>query len=56
MNFRRLAICVFALMAFFCASSGWAQSSGTINGVVKDPSGAILPDATVANFQCRHGI
>ena len=47
MNFRRLAICVFALMAFLCASSGWAQSSGTVNGVVKDPSGAILPNATV---------
>ncbi|MBZ5644852.1 MAG: TonB-dependent receptor [Acidobacteriia bacterium] len=47
MNFRRLAFLVFGLFSFLCASSVWAQSSGTINGVVKDPSGGVLSNATV---------
>jgi hypothetical protein len=32
---------------FFCASSGWAQSSGTLTGVVKDSTGGVLANATV---------
>ncbi len=48
MTFRKLARFVLGLILFFCATtSSWAQSSGSIEGVVKDPSGAILANATV---------
>ena len=47
MNSRKFAFLVFGLILFFCASSGWAQSSGNIEGVVKDPSGAAVANATV---------
>jgi hypothetical protein len=47
MSFRKLAVVVFGLILFSCATPSWAQSSGSIEGVVKDPSGAILANATV---------
>jgi hypothetical protein len=48
MNFRnRLTYFVFGLILFFCVSSGWAQSSGSIQGVVKDASGGVLQGAKV---------
>ena len=47
MNFRKLTLFVFGLILFFCATSGWAQSSGSIEGVVKDSSGGVLANATV---------
>src|ERR1700722_5722355 len=47
MSFRKLALFAFGLILFFCAASSWAQSGGSIEGVVKDPSGAIMPNATV---------
>ncbi|MBZ5645561.1 MAG: TonB-dependent receptor, partial [Acidobacteriia bacterium] len=47
MNFRRFAFMVLGLVLFFRASSVRAQSSGTVSGVVKDPSGGVLANATV---------
>src|SRR6202043_1167727 len=47
MSFRKLALLVLSLILFFCATSSWAQSGGNIEGVLKDPSGAVLPGATV---------
>ena len=47
MNFRKFAFIVLGLGLFLCASSGWAQSSGTVSGVVKDTSGGVLQNATV---------
>ena len=47
MNFRKFVFFVFGLVWFFCASPGWAQSSGNIEGVVKDTTGGVLPNATV---------
>ena len=38
---------ILGLSLFFCAVSSRAQSSGTIEGVVKDPSGAAVPGARV---------
>ena len=49
MNFRNtLKLLAFGLILFFYASSGWAQSSGNIEGVVKDISGGVLPNSSVA--------
>ncbi len=45
MNSRLFAIFVWAFL--FCASPGWAQSSGTISGVVKDATGGVLTTASV---------
>jgi hypothetical protein len=47
MNFRKITPFVFVLTLFFCSTSSWAQSSGSIEGVVKDASGGVLPNATV---------
>ena len=47
MSFRKLALLVLSLILFFCATSSWAQSGGNIEGVLKDPSGAVLPGAAV---------
>ena len=38
---------VMAGVFFLWASPSWAQSSGSIEGTVKDPSGAAVPGATV---------
>ncbi len=48
MNFRKFMLFAFGLILFFSASSGWAQSSGVIEGVVKDSSGGVLASAAVA--------
>src|SRR5882762_7581008 len=47
MNFRKITLSVFVLSLFLCAKSSWAQSSGSIEGVVKDSSGGVLSNATV---------
>jgi hypothetical protein len=48
-DFRRLALLVLSLSFFLGAMPGWAQvgNSGTLEGVVKDPSGAAVANATV---------
>ena len=46
-GFRSVRLFVAGFCLLFCASIGWAQSSGTIEGVVRDPSGAIVPNAAV---------
>lgn len=48
MKFSKLALLgVFVLGALFFVTSGWAQSSGTITGVVKDATGGVLTNAAV---------
>jgi hypothetical protein len=49
MEFRRLAFFVLSLGLLICTSSSWAQlgNSGSIDGVVKDPSGGVLVGAKV---------
>jgi hypothetical protein len=47
MSWRRIGILVWALTILFLAPSDRAQSSGTIEGAVKDASGAAIPNATV---------
>src|SRR6202790_3036279 len=48
MNFRKLALLglfIFCMSIF--ATSSWAQSSGTITGVVKYDTGGVLTNAAV---------
>src|ERR1700716_3424305 len=47
MSFRWLAVFVLSLSFLCCVPPSWAQSSGIVEGVVKDPSGAAVPGATV---------
>src|SRR3984893_4881591 len=46
-TFRKLALFALGLILFLCATSSWAQSSGSIQGVVKDASGGVLSNATI---------
>jgi hypothetical protein len=43
----RLLLC----LAFGLGTSAWAQTNGTIQGTVKDPSGAVIPSATITAVQ-----
>jgi len=49
MGFRRITVFVLVLGLLFCGVSSKAQlgNSGSIEGVVKDPSGAAVPGATI---------
>jgi hypothetical protein len=48
MNFRKLAFLeVLVFCTFVFTTSGWAQTSGTISGVVKDSTGGVLTNASV---------
>src|ERR1700737_3540803 len=47
MSFRWFRFLALSLSILFLAPSDRAQSSGTIEGVVKDASGAAIPNATV---------
>jgi len=49
MRFRRLAFLVLSLVLLICATSSRAQlgNSGSIDGVVKDPSGGVVVGAKV---------
>src|SRR5260370_29615326 len=43
----RVPLLVLSSSLFIFVSSSWEQSSGTFEGVVQDPSGAAVPNATV---------
>ena len=47
MGFRWVSFLALSLSILFLAPSDRAQSSGTIEGIVKDASGAAIPNATV---------
>ena len=47
MSSRRLSLFVFGLFMFLCAVSTKAQNSAPISGIVTDPTGAVVPKATV---------
>jgi len=46
MKFRKVALLGF-LFTCMAAISSWAQSSGTITGIVKDSTGGVVPNASV---------
>src|SRR5205085_9216235 len=47
-GFFLLAALCFSMFFLFAPTSGFGQSTGMIRGVVKDPSGAILPGVGVS--------
>jgi len=51
---RNFCVAVVFLLAF--ASAAYAQSTGTINGRVTDPSGGVVPGATVTATNAGTGI
>jgi len=48
-NLKLFTLAVFALVSLFCVTASMAQSSttGTVEGVISDPNGAVVPNATV---------
>jgi Carboxypeptidase regulatory-like domain/TonB-dependent Receptor Plug Domain len=43
----RLGVYLLALAGLFGCGAAWGQTNGSIRGVVNDPSGAVVPGATV---------
>ena len=43
---RRFAI-LLSWLILFCTTAAWGAVAGSISGVVKDPSGSVVPDANV---------
>src|ERR1700688_3732719 len=50
---RRLTLCA---VAFFSAALAWASVGGSISGVIKDPSGRVVPGAQVTVRQVSTGL
>ncbi len=47
---------IWALSLFFCAAYAFADVTGTISGSVKDPSGAVVPGASVEVVNRETGV
>src|SRR5271155_184790 len=43
----RLGVYLLALLGLFGGGAAWGQTNGSIRGIVNDPSGAIVPGATI---------
>lgn len=58
MKFRKLFQCaVLIAAAFVIAQPSFAQARiGTVQGTVKDPTGALVPDAAVTISQDRKSV
>src|SRR5579864_6680801 len=54
MKTRRRIFCAIALL--FALSCAHAQTTGTLRGTVKDPSGAVVPKATVTAVEQRTNV
>jgi hypothetical protein len=54
-NDRRFAL-LLAFFLFFLPAAAWGAVAGSISGTVKDPSGSVVPDATVTVRELSTGI
>src|SRR5271170_2837302 len=43
----RLGVYLLALVGLFGCGAAWGQTNGSIRGIVNDPSGAVVPGATI---------
>ena len=46
---------IVAILLLFSCGSLWAQTGGSISGTVKDPSGAVVPDAAITARNANGG-
>ncbi len=47
---------IFALVGLLCLATAWAQTpTGSIEGVITDPSGAVVPNAKVTVTETATG-
>ena len=44
----RFGVYLLALAGLFGCGAAWGQTNGAIRGIVNDPSGAVVPGATVS--------
>src|SRR5262245_10694881 len=51
---KRFSMAVALLL--LCSVSIWAQSTGSISGVVTDDSGAVIPGATISATNTQTGV
>jgi hypothetical protein len=58
MNFRRWAPCflIVAMSMLLVVTTAYAAITGSISGLVKDPSGAVVPGATVTALNTQTGV
>jgi len=58
MKARRSIVTMLGLMLLlaFASSTSWAQFNSQINGTITDPSGAVVPDATVTVTNIATGV
>src|SRR5271168_179405 len=55
---RGITLIEWVIALIFCAMPGtaWCQAVGAISGTVKDPSGAVVPDANVSVLRVDTGV
>src|ERR1700758_572494 len=47
MNVVKHALNAAVLLMFLCGAAAWAQENAELKGTVTDPSGAVVPNATI---------
>ena len=52
---RHLGV-IAALLCFFCVQAAWSSVTGRVSGTVNDPTGAVVPGATVTAVNTETGI
>ena len=52
----RILNCCFIVLALFGAISARADIKGTISGIITDPTGAVVPQATIVAINVETGV
>jgi hypothetical protein len=43
-----LRVCLLVFLGLVATGAAWGQTNGSIRGTINDPSGAVVPNATIA--------